>query len=36
MKMWKSVKPQSWGLDVEGFRGNVAADGSLLGKSGKW
>ena len=36
MKMWKSVKLQSWSLEVEGFRGNVAADGSLLGKTGKW
>ena len=34
--MWKSVKLQSWSLQVEGFMGNVAADGSLLGKTGKW
>ena len=36
MKMWEIVKLQSWSLQVEGFRGHVAADVSLLGKSGKW
>ena len=36
MKMWEIVKLQSLSFQVEGFRGHVAADVSLLGKSGKW
>ena len=27
---------QCWGMKVEGFRGHVATDGSLFGKTGKW
>ena len=29
MKMWEPEKHQSWGMQVEGFRSHVAADGSL-------
>ena len=29
-------KHQSWGVQVEAFRGHVATDGSLLGAAGKW
>ena len=36
MKMWESEKHRSWGLQVEGSRGQVATDGSFLGKTGKW
>ena len=36
MKKWESEKHRSWGLPVEGFKGHVATDGSLLGKTGKW
>ena len=36
MKVWESEKHQSWGMKVEGFRGHVATDGSLLGKTGNW
>ena len=36
MKKWKSKKHQRWGLPAEGFQGHVAADGSLLGVTGKW
>ena len=36
MKMWESEKHRSWCKQVEGFRGQVATDGSLIGKSGKW
>ena len=36
MKMWESEKHQSWRMQVEGFKGHVATDGSLLGKAGKW
>ena len=36
MKMWESEKHRSWCMQVEGFRGHVATDGSLLGKTGKW
>ena len=36
MKMWESEKHRSWSMQVEGFRGRVAADVSLLGKTGKW
>ena len=31
-KMWESEVHQSQGMQVEGFRGLVATDGSLLGK----
>ena len=36
MKMWESEKHHSWCMQVEGFMGHVATDGSLLGKAGKW
>ena len=36
MKKWESEKHRSWGMQVEGLRGHVATDGSLLGKTGKW
>ena len=36
MIIWKSDKHQSWCMQVEGFRGHVATDGSLSGKTGKW
>ena len=36
MKMWKSEMHQCWSMKVEGFRGHVATDGSLFGKTGKW
>ena len=29
-------KHKSWDMTVEGFKGHVATDGSLLGNSGKW
>ena len=35
MKIWESEKHQSWRMQVEGFRGHVATDGSLRGKGGK-
>ena len=31
MKMWESAKHQSWRIQVEGFKGHVATDGSLCG-----
>ena len=34
--MWESEKHRSRGLQVEGFTDHVAADGSLLIKTGKW
>ena len=33
---WESEKPQSWGMQVEGFRGRVATDGLLLGATENW
>ena len=33
---WESEKHESWGMPVEGFKGHVATDGSLLGTAGKW
>ena len=37
---WKggreSEKHKSWGMPAEGFKGQVATDGSLLGTAGKW
>ena len=36
MKMWESEMHQCWSMKVEGFRGHVATDGSLFGKTGKW
>ena len=37
MKMWESEKHHTSALQVEGFRGHVATDGSLFGAiSGKW
>ena len=36
MKIWESEKHQSWSMQVEGFRGHVATDGSLLVVAGKW
>ena len=36
MKTWESEKHQSWSMQVEGFTGHVATDGSLLGTAGKW
>ena len=35
MKKWESEEDRSWSMQVEGFRGSVATDGSLLGKNGK-
>ena len=36
VKEWESKKHKSWGMPVEGFKGHVATDGSLLGTAGKW
>ena len=36
MRKWESEKHKSWGMPDEGFKGHVAADGSLLGNSGRW
>ena len=36
MRKWKSEKHKSWSMAAEGFKDNVATDGSLLGNSGKW
>ena len=36
MKKWESAKHRSWSMQVDVFRGHVATDGSLLGKTGKW
>ena len=36
MRNWESEKHKSWGMPAEGFKGNVATDGSLLGNAGKW
>ena len=36
MTKWESEKYNSWGMPVEGVRGHVATDGSLLRKAGKW
>ena len=35
MKIWESEKHQSWGTQVEGFRGHVITGHSLLGTAGK-
>ena len=36
-KEWReSEKHRSWRMPVEGFKGRVATDGSLSGKTGKW
>ena len=36
MKKWESEKHKKWVLPAEGFKGHVAIDGSLLGKTGQW
>ena len=36
LRKWESEKHKSWGMPVEGFKGHVATDSSLLGKAGKW
>ena len=36
MRKWKSEKHKSWSMPAEGFKGHVATDGSLSGKTGKW
>ena len=36
MKKWEPEKHKSWSLPVEGFKGHVATDGSLLRKTEKW
>ena len=36
MRKWESGKHRSWCFPAEGFKCHVAADGSLLGKTGKW
>ena len=36
MKANESEKHRSWCMQVEGFRGHVTTDGSLLGKTDKW
>ena len=33
---WESEKHKSWCMSVEGFKGHVATDGSLLNTAGKW
>ena len=33
---WESEKHKSCGVPAEGFKGDVATDGSLPGKAGKW
>ena len=33
--MWEFENHRSWSVLGEGFRGHVATDGSLLGKTGK-
>ena len=33
---WESEKHKRWGVPMEGFKGHVATDGSLQGKTGKW
>ena len=33
---WESGKHKSWGMAVEGLKGHVGTNGSLLGKTGKW
>ena len=35
MKMWESEKHRSKSMQVEGFTGQVATDGSLIGETGK-
>ena len=36
MKKWESEKHKNWGKPAEGFKGHVAADGSLLGATENW
>ena len=36
MKKRESEKHKNWGMPPEGFKGHVAADGSLLDTAGKW
>ena len=36
MQKWEPEKDKSWGMPAEGFKGHVATDGSLTGKTGKW
>ena len=36
MKTWESEKHRRWGMQVEGFRGQVTTDASLMRKTGKW
>ena len=35
VKRWESEKHKRWSLPAKGFQGPVAADGSLLGVTGK-
>ena len=35
IEKWESEKHKNWGMPVEGFKGHVATDGSLLGADGK-
>ena len=36
MKMLESEKHRRWSMQVEGLRGQVATDGFLIRKTGKW
>ena len=36
MKKWESEKHRCWCMQMEGFSGHVATDGSLSRKTGKW
>ena len=36
MKKWETETHKSWNMTVEGFKGHVATDGSLLEMAGKW
>ena len=36
MTKWEPEKHESWSMPVEGFKGPVATNGSLLRKTGKW
>ena len=36
MKRWESEKHKKWGMPAEGFKGQVAIEGSPLGTAGKW
>ena len=36
MRKREFEKHKRWGMPAEGFKGHVAADGSLLGTASKW